>query len=153
MRDQLKVFLVFATIYVLLGLVLIRTASADLLALDSLYVDYKNYGIVNDKNRNLLTYPEPAKEGINLGLEASLLDVFYLRPIVEGTTTDAQYRGVGLDLRLGLRVSPSVEIGYYHHSQHLLDRASATLPRYPVEDAIELKIFLYRARQGANTLF
>lgn len=126
----------------------------DIVTLDSLYVDYKDYAILNDKNRDLLVYPEPAKEGVNLGLDTSILGVGYFNSQIEGTTTSAQYRGVGLQLQIGIRLSDYLDVGYYHHSQHTLDRPSGDIPRFAVEDAIELKIYIYRAHKSQeDTIF
>ncbi len=150
---KINAFLFGVAVGLALGLVMLTTASADILELDSLYIDYKNFAIINDKNRNMLTYPEPAKEGINLGVDTTLLGFVYFNSVVESLTTDAQYRSVGLDTRLGIRLSPFMEFGYYHHSQHVLDRPHSYVPKFLVEDALELKIYLYKARRNTNTLF
>ncbi len=128
-------------------------ASADLIKLDSLYLDYKNFKLLNDKNRNLLTYPEPAKEGINLGLTTDVLSYGFWDSEVQSITTDAQYRSVALDTRLGLRLTREIEVGYAHKSQHLLDRPSYNMPKFPVEDSLEIKLYIYKTGNGREALF
>jgi hypothetical protein len=161
MIRALKAFLFGALLGFICSLILtafailldMREAKAEIIKLDSLYVDYRNFAMVNDKNRNLLTYPEPAKEGLNLGLTTDVLGIFYWDSEVQSITTDAQYRSVALDMRFGLKVTDHLQIGYYHKSQHLLDRPSYNMPKFPVEDAIQIKFFIFKSRQPRESLF
>lgn len=123
------------------------------LGLDELSIEYKNYELVNDKARNLLIYPEHPKEGINVNINTDILTYLYWDSQIQSLTTGSQYRAIGLETRLGLRLSQYLYVGYWHHSQHLMDRAPATLPRFPSEDAVELKLFLFRAKSGRESLF
>jgi hypothetical protein len=75
----------------------------------------------------------------------------YLDTNVEGWTTDAQYRGVGLEARIGVRPTDSIELGLYHHSQHQLDREQQLpMGHFPELDALELKIYFYRAQPSGR---
>lgn len=122
-----------------------------LLQLDELSVDYRNFAVLNDKARNLLTYPESPKEGVNLNLNSSIAKVVYWNSTIEAMTTGAQYKSIGLLMGLGVRISPYVEVGYLHHSQHVLDGRHPYM-KYPVEDSLTLKLYFYRVDKPNNTL-
>lgn len=122
------------------------------LNLDELSIDYKNYARINDKARNLLIYPEHPKEGINININTSVLSYGYFNSTIESLTTSSQYRGIGLQVCLGLHLSDSVDIGYYHHSQHVIDREIQGIPIFPVEDAIQIKIYFYR-KNNKDSIF
>lgn len=145
----IKLLLIAAIIGIIVGFAC-QVGECDIVTLDSLYVDYKDYAILNDKNRDLLVYPESAKEGVNLGINTSILGAGYFNSQIEGTTTSSQYRGVGLQLQIGIRLSDYLDVGYYHHSQHVLDRPSGDIPHFAVVDAIELKIYIYRAHKSVE---
>lgn len=119
----------------------------DLIELDSLAIDYKNYKLLSTTQRDLLIYPESPYEGINVEINSSLFfDLMYFNSTIEGLTTSAQYRGIGLQERVGFRVFNILEVGWYHHSQHVLDREIQSIPTFPAEDAIELKLYLYKRK-------
>lgn len=69
-----------------------------------------------------------------------------------------QFRLVGLNSRLGLRVSQHLEIGYFHYSQHLLDTGyqagNGVSNHWPVEDGLEIKLWLFRRDDSkSDTIF
>ena len=109
-------------------------------------LNYRNYALLNPNARNLLIYPEHAKEGIDVGLKMDLLSYGYFDSQIESLTTDAQYRSIGLQFGLGLRVTDYLNVGYWHHSQHVLDRGPQSYEKFPSEDALEVRITGYRAR-------
>lgn len=141
----------YCVLLILCSLALGKACSADLLRVDELSIDYKNYAILNDKARNLLIYPEHPKEGINLNLNLSLVEVCYWNSTIESLTTSAKYQGIGLETRLGVRLSEGFDFGVWHHSQHTLDR-SPNIDKFPSEDALELKLYLIGGK-NRNTLF
>lgn len=121
--------------------------AADLIDLQSLSLDYKNYGLINSQQRDLLIYPEHPGDSINVEVNTNLFfDSMYLNSTIESMTTSGQYRGVGLQERLGFYVGDMFELGWYHHSQHVLDRQIESIPTFPSEDAIEFKINLYKRK-------
>lgn len=121
--------------------------------LNELTLNYRNYAYLNPYARNLLIYPEHAKEGIDVGLKMDLLYYGFFDSQIESLTTDAQYRSIGLQFGLGVRVSDYLNVGYWHHSQHVLDRGPVSYDKYPSEDAIEVRIFVYKSKNGRNSLF
>jgi hypothetical protein len=122
---------------------LLASSSYPAVELKELYIDYKNYSWVSDYSRNMLIYPESPKEAVNLGVEMDLFRVFYWNSEIQSLTTSSKYESVGLDTRLGLRLFESLEVGWFHKSQHVLDRKHSYMPKYPSEDAIQIKIFIY----------
>jgi len=123
--------------------------AADLVELNEVSIQYKNF--VSD-GRDLLVYPEVHREALSLNVNTNFLSVLFWNNSIHTITTEAQYRSVGLESRLGVRISRYLEVSYYHFSQHLLDRASATLPRFPVSDAVEVKLIIYGG-QNQRSIF
>lgn len=143
------------SIVIILGMLLALRSEAHwhVLELKELSFNYKNYAILNEKARNALLYPESPKEGLNVSICTDIFSYFYFDSTLETLTTGAQYRGVGLLLGVGIRLSDALSLGYYHHSQHVLDRDYSAMPKFPVEDALELKIYLYKNREAREGLF
>lgn len=125
----------------------------DVVKLDELGIEYRNYAMINENNRPLLIYPEHAKEALNLGLNTDILKYGYFDSLVESMTTGAQYRAIGLQLNLGVRILPEISVGYWHHSQHLLDRGGTDERPYPVEDAVVIRWTIFHARPGRPAIF
>jgi hypothetical protein len=124
-----------------------------LVDLKELTLNYRNYALVNDHARNLLIYPEYPKEAINVGIKLDILRIGYWDSLIESLTTGSQYRGIGLDTRLGIRVTENVELGLWHHSQHVLDRSEGNIGKFASEDAVEIKVFLYKSPAPRNGIF
>jgi hypothetical protein len=125
----------------------------DFIQLDELSIDYRDYALVNDKARNLLIYPESPKEGINLNINTTFVSYVYWNSTIESLTTSSQYRGIGLQSSLGIRLNNYIDVGMWHHSQHVLDRVSGDMPNFAEEDAIQLKVYLYRKDKGKDSIF
>lgn len=126
-------------------LMLASRSEADFHAIElqELSIDYKNYSALNSNAYDPLIYPEKIKEGIDIGINTDILKYGYFNSKVEALTTDAQYRDIGLELRAGVRLLPILDVGYYHHSSHVLDEPQPVFGIFPHEDAIELKLYLY----------
>ena len=136
--------------YLLLFLLLLPlTANATdykILELDSLYVDYKNFA---QSTRDPLFYASTKKESLSLNMNTNLIDFIYLDSRVHGETNYAKYELVGLEIRLGARITRSLEVGYQHHSQHLLDDRYPYMG-FPVEDSFNVRLYLYgNSKRGA----
>lgn len=139
----------------LLGLLLLATQAlaGDDLRLTNLFVDYRNYHLLNDKARNVLTYPEPPKEGIDVNIQTRVLSHFFWDSKIMALTTDAQYRSIGLNMRAGVSLTQTLDVFYEHQSLHVIDRPINTMPKFPVEDSIGVRIYLYREKANPDSLF
>jgi hypothetical protein len=102
---------------------------------------YKRYV---DEGRDPLIYPEDHKESLNLGLKIDVLKYGFWDSQILTQTTDAQYRSIGLDTNLGVRLTPWLDVSFHHMSQHLMDRPHSFMHKYPVEDSVNVNIYLYR---------
>jgi hypothetical protein len=112
--------------------------------LQELYVDFKNFAVLNDNQRNPVIYPSPPYEGLNFGEHMNLFwGVGYLDAEVESLTDSAQFREVGLNYRMGVHLGHHVDFGLWHLSQHVLDEPNPP-GYYPFQTALELKVWLYR---------
>lgn len=121
-----------------------------LLELDELVINYQNMSTLNPKARSMLIYPEYPDKSMNVIIKFDALKYLYWNSTIESLTTSAQYRSIGLQARAGIRIAPFLEVGLYHHSQHLMDRQHAYMPKFPVEDAIEINLYLYRRDKKSN---
>jgi hypothetical protein len=87
----------------------------------------------------MFTTAERLSEQISVVLNIKLLWKFYWWNRVHGESSDAQFRGVGWEFRLGVRPFKFIDVGYRHHSRHRLDES---LPyRFPVEDSLYLRLY------------
>lgn len=142
----LTMMVVFA---LLLGLRDSEAGEFQVMKLDEASIYYKKY---HPSARHPLFYDSSPKESLNLGTNVDLLQVIGWDSVVQSMTNDSQYYMVGLQMQLYLRITQQLEVGYYHQSQHLLDH---TYPyqRYPVEDAVTVRLTLFRAHPGRSSLF
>ena len=125
-----------------------------LIDIRELALDYKNYKMINPNARNALIYPESPKEGVNVELKLDVMNrLFYWDSAIESLTTDSQYRSVGLKLWMGLHLSDHMDVGYYHHSAHILDATQSRMNGFPVEDAVQIKLYLFRTKEPRNSVF
>lgn len=147
-KGLIATFLVIWVFLLAFGLAM-RADAEDygVLNLSELSIDYKNFKALNPASYEVMTYPEPPKESIFINLKMDLLHYLYLDPTIESWTTDAQYRGIGLEARLGLRLTEYVDIGIYHHSLHELDRnQQLNIPHFLEQDSLEIKLYLYKTK-------
>ncbi len=131
--------------FLLAALTPLKALAQDFSELQEVSVDYRNFHVLGDNQRDLLVYPEPPKEKLFLNLNMDLLwGHMYANSQIQATTVDSQYRGIGLEQRLGFYLGKSAEVGYIHHSQHVMDRAMGSIPVFPVTDAVQVMLYLYR---------
>lgn len=95
---------------------------------------------------------------VKLNLNVNLLKYMYLNNHVHGGTDEiigsggkGQFRTVGWEFQLGLHLSKYIDLFAHHHSQHLLD-TTYQHGRFPVQDAVGIKIYFYRADKPDNAL-
>lgn len=96
---------------------------------------------------------------VRLNLNVDVLKVFYFDNLVHGGTDEiigsggkGQFRVVGWNFELGFRLNQYINVYYHHHSQHILDSTYAH-GHFPVQDAVGIKIYLYKKDKTDNTLF
>lgn len=90
-------------------------------------------------------------KGFDLDLRNDLFwSIMYFDATVHATTDEdtknggGQFRSCGLQFRTGFNVTDYLQLGYFHHSQHVID--TTYKPGFPVEDALEVRLNLYRAK-------
>lgn len=95
--------------------------------------------------------------GINLNVNIDFASYFYWDNTIH-TYSDAiasgnpgQHRTVSWEYSLGVRITKELSVGYYHHSQHILDHAYSK--DLPLEDAVEIKFTIFKQRQDREPLF
>lgn len=148
----LKFFQALIIVAILLFTLASMAAEWSPIELQELSVQYINLEKINDKARNFLTWPESPTEKINVLIDTNILTHGYWNSKILSQTTDAQFRSIGLETHIGVRLTNFLDMGYYHYSDHAIDRNVGGMPKFPVEDGIELRIYLYRAKD-ANSIF
>lgn len=134
---------------------IIFSASAFALGLHDVGITYRSY----DPGSRLATMPGyVATQGIAMAFEITQgIDLlwlgipiktsdrlFYWRNVMHGSMESAQFRTVGWQFEIGVRPVPWLEIGRYHHSQHLLDVRYdwPSQGGFPVEDGFVVRLTL-----------
>jgi len=153
-RPFLVGFVVGLLAYLVVSLIGRDAGAKDwVLGLDELSLDYRNHAVMNPNQRDPLLFPESPKEAINVNIKTDIFQVIGWDSQIQSQTTDSQYRSIGLQTSLMLRVTQHLDVGVWHQSNHLLDRAPATLPRFPSQDALQIKLYLFRANPARESVF
>lgn len=164
LRDLINLFktLVFAILLILIivvaSLLFGPPSRADGIQLDQVYLNYKSFmpGSTNYLITNNGLPDRSMDKEVSVHLDTTLLSYAYWNNIIH-TGTDAspteagQFRTVGWQFDLGLRVADWLDVQYEHHSQHILDWQGPM--HFPVEDSIGVNIYLYRPKNHQQTLF
>jgi hypothetical protein len=135
-----------------LGVIMIQSTlsyAEDPVSLRELSIDYKWYMTHSFDpiiNANGLQNRAMAN-GLNLNMNLDVLTYGFIDTTVFSLTdqpTDngpmGQFRSVGLNVKLGMRMTDAIDLYFEHRSQHVLD---TTLPfPFPEQDGIAIKIYL-----------
>ena len=112
--------------------------------LKEVYIDYRHQTSVGydpvlqltgDNNISL-------NNKLDLHINSKLFEVFYWENMLNSTSDQGQFRVIGWEYALGVQVFPWLRAGWYHHSQHLLDKFN--VQHFPLENAIQIQIWLYQ---------
>jgi hypothetical protein len=84
---------------------------------------------------------------LNLIVDMSLLDHFYLDNIVHSMTDETssgrgQFRTISWAFQLGISLTPQFNLAYIHRSEHLLDHVWPH-GQFPVQDGILFEFIIY----------
>lgn len=129
-----------AAILALLLLLPLKAYAWHLIELDEVSSEYRHY---LRPNYNAY-FPQEEKDGLNLRLDSTVAKYFIWNSEVHGTSDDAAYRQIGLQMSVGVRVSRYLDLTLNHHSQHLLDEGDAWGRHFPCENWVGVKIYFYR---------
>ena len=149
--------IIFALVFLLISY---PAKANDLFELDKVQIDYKSFangghdpmiqdsGLVNRQ----------ADKYIDLGLDMSFLYVFYFNNVVHGTsdtpitgTANGQFRTVGWQYELGVRVTDYLNVGMGHHSQHMLDYEGVN--HFPVENWVGFSVKLFESKREKGKIW
>jgi len=81
------------------------------------------------------------KESVALLMDVNLYKPLHWNNRVHGVSTDGQFRLIGWQFYLHFKILTHFEIGWEHHSQHILENRHPIL-RFPHEDSFLLRIKL-----------
>lgn len=145
----LSIFLAVVLIVFSLGLGSVLASEVDGFKLDEVSINYKRF---IGETRHPLFLHSKQKEEVNLNLNTTVLNVFYFNNTVHSQTDSSQYKVVGWNLFLGARVFRSLDLQVEHFSKHLLDESYSVM-RFPVENSIGFKWYLYRNDKQKESIF
>lgn len=129
----------------------------DVVELQNVSIEYKKY--LPGARFPLITSnglsPRQLSDGLSIRVDTNFFKYLYWNNFVHSTTDSTnggagQFRALGYEFSFGFRPFSVIEIEYYHHSQHLLDAVGKY--SYPLEDAVQLKLILFKEGQK-NGLF
>jgi hypothetical protein len=115
--------------------------------LDELKLDYQRFDWINPKSRVAWVYPDAPKEQISLGMKLALYEFAFSDATILSMTDSSQFRGVGLNERLGVHLSDYVDLYLEHQSLHVLDREQSVMSGFPEQDSVGVSIYLYKRRR------
>lgn len=96
---------------------------------------------------------------VSLNLDVDVATVFYFNNYVHGTTDKnlasggGQFRKVGWQSEIGVRISPQFEAFFTHHSQHVMDTPYLIGDRWPCEDGVGFRIKLLGSPKPRGSVF
>lgn len=96
-------------------------------------------------------FDKPQKERLSLVVNSDLLKYGFWNNRVHGTTTEDQYRWVGWNFQVGVRLFRQLDVQYEHHSQHAMDYNIGA--HFPVEDSVGFTLYFYRIGNNAPSIF
>lgn len=140
-------------------LLLTQSVKADMIDLREVSIDYRNY-FPGGRDPLITSNGLPNRgigKGLDVNINSDILDWVYWNNRINSKTDydtvghGGQFRLVGWETAFGVHLSSYVDIGYYHHSQHILD-AAYKYDNYPVEDAIQIKLYLYRSKKDKESV-
>lgn len=123
------------------------------LELQDTYLNYKNY--LPNGYTPYLPQGSTLNKGLDYHIDTDVFKYFYWNNTVWSLMDQNQFRSIGWNYEVGARVLPFVDLEYEHFSRHTLDEPSPTKAvgeKYPVEDSINIKLYLYR-RNGKDSIF
>lgn len=93
--------------------------------------------------------------GVDLLVNMDLMSYLYWDNTVHtisdvATSGGGQNRTVSWEYRLGVRVTEELSVGYFHHSQHILDFSYHS--PLPLEDAFEIRFTIFKSKSH-DTVF
>jgi len=147
----------------LAGLMLLSSTVcyADTIDLDEVKIAYKQffpYGYEPLINQNGMKDRELRKE-LSLFVNNNILTHGYFNnQILSYTDRDGpsqsgeNFRIVGWNFELGIHLFDNLDVYYWHFSKHYLDTKPVT-GRFPVQDAVGINLYLYRAKPKRDGIF
>lgn len=111
-------------------------------------------------NRDLLV-PEidctKWRGAVELQTDFSSYNLLFMRNRVHGEGTRSKFMTVGWEYDLGLKLDRQLEVGWYHHSRHVMEQKAPTVTsadgrstitnKFPIYDAYYMRFILYTGKK------
>lgn len=80
------------------------------------------------------------KDALSLNVDSTVCRYFFWNSLIHSTTDSYQFRTVGLEMTVGVRLSPAIDVFARHHSQHTLDSGDDWGRHYPMENGVGITV-------------
>lgn len=117
--------------------------------LDELSINYKRF---IGETRHPLFLNSKQKEEVDLNFNTTILNYMFWDNTIHSMTDDSQYKIVGWNLKIGVRLFDNLDFQAEHFSKHLLDETYSVM-RFPVENSIGFKWTLYKDNKKKESIF
>lgn len=103
------------------------------------------YNRLHESSRVAEMFPHKPKESLALNMNIDIIGPLHWDNTIHATTDDGQYRMVGWQFFFGINPLKWIDIGYRHHSQHIM--GAPELPMgFPIEDSLCVKLYIVRTQ-------
>lgn len=108
---------------------------------------YINYHWITPNGRDPLftSWGLKPQKDLEVHINFDTFKYIYWDNNIHSTTDEHQFKLVGWEARIGIHILDCVDLGIYHHSQHILDGVYP-YDGFPVKDAIELRLNIYKSK-------
>lgn len=145
---------------IVLSFLCTRVFAGDIIELKELSLDMKHYSL-GSKIPMVTDTGIPDRSpglGVNLNIRMDVLSYIYWDNTVHTISDRSTYvlgdlgshRQIGLEYRIGVRISKELSIGYFHYSQHNFDIVPATVR--PHEDALEIRLTVFKNTKSSESI-
>jgi len=125
----------------------------EIVQLKDVEVEYRKYrhGGYNPLINGYGLQDKEADTYLGISLDTDFFHYFYFNNLVHGTSDRpmsyngyGQFRTIGWEYHIGLRVTEFLKVEYRHHSQHILDHYGNQ--PFPVDNSFGFKLTLYESK-------
>lgn len=130
--------------------------AADIFSLEEISLDYIKFQGARDYPISLLE-GQQLTDFVDLNINIDVLKYFYFNNKIHSaeSSTDgdiSQFRVVGWEYRIGVRLLSFLDVGLYHYSEHVLDNNYPISLGSPEMTGIELRIYFYKKHKHDSLL-
>lgn len=126
------------------------SSRADFIELNEIKVSYVNF--FSGGRDPLISYNQNPNKLLDLDVNTNFATYFFWNNKIHSMSDNSQFRVIGLNTLLGLRIFDFMDLYYYHYSQHLLDTATYQYGGgFPLLDGIGINLYLFQKKNKKDS--